>query len=224
MGPSNPADEMLRLAERYRQMSDSDLVKLARYRAGLTEAAQQALALEMSLRQLKAEPVEPPPPPDDPESPYAEDRKLFALITVWCVEDALRVQYALDVAGIPFFMGEEKATGVDSMTSNFADGVKVRIMRIGFNRAWAALAGYVASYVPESEKERIKQENETPDTRVCCPRCKSQEVILEDAIHDKPDPDVASQFDWTCVACGNKWRDEGIAACALKKKIDFSEP
>jgi hypothetical protein len=61
----------------------------------------------MSKRQLKAEPLElpPPPPPDDPESPYSEDRELIEFTTVWCVEDALRVQYALDVAGIPFFMG-----------------------------------------------------------------------------------------------------------------------
>jgi hypothetical protein len=226
MGLSNPADEMLRLAERYRQMSDGELLKLTRNRAGLTEAAQQALALEMSLRQLNAEPVEPPPPPppDDPESPYAEDRKLFDLITVWCVEDALRVQAALDVAGIPFFMGEEKATGVDGVTSNFAEGVNVGVMRIGYNWAGAALRGYEPSYIPESVKERIKQEKEGFDVRVCCPRCKSQEVILEDAISDKPDADVASQFEWTCVACGNKWRDEGVAACALKKKIDFSEP
>jgi hypothetical protein len=89
------------------------LLKLARDKSEHTEVAQQSLAVEMSQRQLKAEPLElpPPRPPDDPESPFAEDRELVEFTTVWCVEDALRVQYALDVAGIPFFMGEEKATG-----------------------------------------------------------------------------------------------------------------
>src|SRR5215471_9972409 len=114
MGSSDPAGEMLRLAELYRQMSDGELLKLARDKSELTEVAQKSVALEMSKRQLKAEPLElPPPPPDDPESPYSEDRELIEFTTVWCVEDASRVQYALDVAGIPFFMGEEKAAGVD---------------------------------------------------------------------------------------------------------------
>ena len=53
------------------------------------------------------------------------------LCTVWSVRDALKVQNILDVAGIPFFMGAEKATGVDEVTSNFAEGVVVRIMQIG---------------------------------------------------------------------------------------------
>lgn len=226
MGLSDPAGEMLRLAELYRQMSDGELLKLARDKSELVEVAQQSLALEMSQRQLKAEPLElpSPRPPDDPESPFAENRELVEFTTVWCVEDALRVQYALDVAGIPFFMGEEKATGVDLVTSNFADGVVVRVMRIGYSWASAALQGYEPRYVPESEKENRKQESEAPNVRVCCPRCKSQEVILEDTVHDKPAAEVASQFEWTCVACGNKWRDDGIAACAIKKKIDFSEP
>lgn len=226
MGLSNPAGEMLRLAELYRRMSDGELLKLAHDTSELTPVAQQSLALEMSQRKLKAEPIEPPPPrpPDDPESPYAEDRELVGVTTVWCLEDALRVQYALDVASIPFLMGEEKATGVDGVTSNFASGVVVRVMRIGYDLARSALQGYEPSYVPETDKENLRQESEAPDVRVCCPRCKSQEVILEDTVSDKPASAIASQFDWTCVACGNKWRDEGIAACAVKKKIDFSEP
>ena len=215
---------MLRLAELYRQMSDGELLKLAHDKSALTEFAQQSLALEMSQRQLKAEPPEPPPPPpEDPDSQYAKDRELVRFITVWCVEDAVRVQYALNVAGIPFFMGEEKATSVDHVTSNFADGVVVRVMRIGYYWACAALQGYEPSYVPESEKENYKQESEAPNVRVCCPRCKSQEVILDDTVYDKPAAEVASQFDWTCVACGNKWRDDGIAVCAIKKNIDFSQ-
>jgi len=53
----------------------------------------------------------------DAADPYAEDRELFEICAVWSLRDALQVQSMLDVAGIPFFMGEEKATGVDSVTS-----------------------------------------------------------------------------------------------------------
>src|SRR5262249_40437864 len=161
--------------------SDDELLRLARDPSQLTEIAQQALALEMSQRHLKVEPVkpvEPPLPPvfaDAPDSLYTEERELVEFITVWCVEDALRIQHALDVAGIPFFMGDEKATGVDGVTSNFGDGVVVRVMSVGYWWARAAVGDYEPSYVPEPEKERIKQESEVPEVRVCCPKCKSQE-------------------------------------------------
>lgn len=212
MSPLDPAAEALRLAELYRQMSDGELLQLAGDTSELTEAAQQALKFETSQRRLKAEPagLAPSPPPDDPESPYTEDRALVDFETVWCVEDALRIQQALDMADIPFFMGEEKATGVDGVTSNFADGVIVRVMRIGYPMARAALTGYEPSYVPEAEKERIKQEGEQADIYVCCPKCKSEDVVLDEA--DGADESVSSQFEWSCAACGNKWNDEGIAA------------
>jgi len=39
-------------------------------------------------------------------------------------------------------MGEEKATGVDYVTSNFPQGVSVQIMRIGWPWARQALKHY----------------------------------------------------------------------------------
>src|SRR5437879_5777615 len=48
--------------------------------------------------------------------PYSEERKLVEFLTVWSLRDALEVQSRLDAAGIPFFVGEEKATNVDPGT------------------------------------------------------------------------------------------------------------
>lgn len=163
MDTLDPAGEFLRISERYRQMSDDELLVLIPQSSELTPFAQQALANEVRSRGLKAEvedqgasapspfkAVEPDAPAfferespkfrdsggndfpsldslDDHDS-YEEDRKLVELCRVWSVRDALQVQRILDVAGIPFFMGPERATGVDEVTSDFAKGVSVQIM------------------------------------------------------------------------------------------------
>src|SRR5256884_6742374 len=54
--------------------------------------------------------------------PYAEDRKLVELLTVWSLRDARQVQSMLGGAGRAFFMGGEKATGGGSVGSNFCAG------------------------------------------------------------------------------------------------------
>src|SRR5690348_136986 len=110
------AGEWRRLAEHYRQMTDEELLAIARQISALTEGAQDALKQEISNRRLKIPSGEPSrrpePPPDVPEfdDPYAEDRELIHIATVWSLRDALKLQYVLDVAGIPFYMGPQKAT------------------------------------------------------------------------------------------------------------------
>jgi hypothetical protein len=95
----DPAGEWLRLSEHYRQLSDDELVGLARQTSDLTDDAQQALAQEIANRRLKIPPEEsvapssPEPQPDsteDGESPYAEDRELVVICTVWSLADALK--------------------------------------------------------------------------------------------------------------------------------------
>jgi DNA-directed RNA polymerase subunit M/transcription elongation factor TFIIS len=212
----NPALESLRLADRYRQLSDAELLALARTPAELTDLAQQALAGEMSARGLKLPPEErrvalprPEPPPD---SPYAEDRELVEACTVWSLRDALQLQNVLDRAGIPFFMGPEKATGVDMVASNFAAGLSVRVMSIGLYAVRQALQ----NYFPLDEPEPQPQE-ETKEIPVACPRCHSTEVIFESltgeedsAIENRAAQDPSSKYQWSCGDCGYEWEDDGI--------------
>ena len=141
----DPAAEWLQLSERYRQMSDNELLALARQISELTDAAQQILTSEMSRRGLKLQPEEPPAPPIparrlDPS--YDEDRKLVEIRTVWSLSDAVQLQTLLDGAGIPFFMGPEKATSVDTVTSSIVNGVSVQIMQVGLPWARQVLMNY----------------------------------------------------------------------------------
>jgi DNA-directed RNA polymerase subunit M/transcription elongation factor TFIIS len=212
----DPAGEWLRLSEHYRQLSDDELVGLALQTSEFTDVAQQALAQEIANRRLKLPPEEsatarrPEPQPDsaeDGESPYAEDRELVVIRTVWSLADALKLQSLLDRAGIPFYMGPEKATGVDAVTSNFANGLSVQIMRVGVPWARQALQQYFPGDEPPQEKA-----DESDNVAIHCPKCHSTEVVFEDLDRgpENSEGKPSSKFKWTCDSCGHEWEDDGL--------------
>jgi predicted nucleic-acid-binding Zn-ribbon protein len=216
-----PAGEFHHLSEHYRGMSDGELLDLARQPSELTEMAQQALASEIAHRHLKVEPEKPAPPqpqvwtpPETPDAddPYDEDRRLVTLCTVWSQADAEQVQELLGAAAIPFFMGQEKATSVDAVTSNFAEGVDVAVMSIGLSWAREIMQHYepINDQTPKEEKE--EQDGEL---LVRCPKCRSTEVVFEELAapaEGKPSPQILSPqvFKWICDSCGHEWEDNGV--------------
>lgn len=244
MGTFDPAGtEFLRISERYRQMSDEELLVLMPQSSELTPFAQQALANEVRSRGLKAEVEEEPSAPlapssfkpraferqspkfrdsaddDSPEADssdedgdpqdedlYDEDRKLVELCTVWSARDALKLQTILEGAGIPLFMGPEKATSVDRVTSNFSNGVSVQIMQIGL--PWARSA--MAQYEPEDD-QTPKDAAEPEEVAVCCPQCHSEEVVFEGLTSGKGTDDSPEKYQWKCDSCGYQWEDDGVA-------------
>jgi len=210
MATLDSATEWRRLAELYARMADGELLALARKQSELTEVAQDALANEMTFRKLKLQPeapAEPSQPPREVNPVYDEDRRLVEICTVWSAADALQVQQVLDQAAIPFFMGPEKATGVDSVTSDFAKGIGVQIMNVGV--PWARQA--LQYYEPVNEPGP-KQKEEPDELPVRCPRCHSTEVVFNSLIGDTPktENDSPQQFEWTCDSCGHRWKDDGI--------------
>ena len=190
-------------------MGNDELLAIARQKSELTDVAQEVLANEIRQRRLKVQPEEPPTRPPIPEtqldSAYDEDRKLVEICTVWSPADALQVQQLLDRAGIPFVMGIEKATGVDTVTSDFAKGVGVRVMNVGV--PWARRA--LQLYEPVNEPGP-KQHQEPDEIPVRCPKCHSTEVIFDDLIGEpQPEKDSPQQYEWTCDSCGHRWKDDG---------------
>jgi DNA-directed RNA polymerase subunit M/transcription elongation factor TFIIS len=225
----DPAGESLRLAEHYRRLTEDELIALASQKDQMTEAAEHALKMEFSFRGLTIPAPEPPvearpaPPPDDSddedesdddeevnadeEDEYAEDRKLVEVRKVWSEADAWRLQRVLDVAGIPFWMGKEKAVKVDDVTSDFAKGVSVKVMRIGAPLAGQAMWNY---YIPEDEVPEPTYED-AGDVSIHCPKCRSEEVVFEELVAE-PGRGVESpkKFQWTCDSCGYAWKDDGV--------------
>ena len=212
----DPAGEGLRLSEHYRQLSDDELVGLARQTSELTDDAQQALAQEIANRRLRIPPEEsaappsPEPQPDsaeDGESPYAEDRELVVICTVWSLTDALKLQRLLDTAGIPFYLGPEKATGAEAVTSNFANGLSVQIMQVVVPWARQVLQQYFPADEPPEEKA-----DESDNLAIHCPKCHSTEVVFEDLDRgpENSEGKPSSKFKWTCDSCGHEWEDDGL--------------
>lgn len=209
MSIADAAGEWLRLSEHYRRMTDGELLALARQVSSLTSEAQQVLRHEMEVRRLKPPAEEPPAPvvPEpDPDSPYAEDRELVEICKVWSLSDGLQVQHLFDVAGVPFVMGMERATRVESVTSNFGEGVPVGVMRIGVPWAWQALQNYEPADEPkETQPERM-------EIFVACPRCGSVEIVFE-GLSPRPrtrNDMESAEFEWSCDVCGYQWADDGV--------------
>jgi len=207
-----PASESLRLSEHYRRLTDDELIAIAQDTSDLTEMAQQALATEISQRKLTIpvpQPLSPQPTPasedaQTEEDPYAQDRDIVQIATVYSLPDALRLQALLDQAEIPFFMREEQATRAEQVTSNFRNGVPVGVMQIGVPWAQQAMQHYEPADEPVTPEDQPDQ-----DLAVHCPKCHSEDVVFEHL--DAPEADKNNQkFVWSCAACGNQWEDEGL--------------
>jgi len=220
MATLGSAEESLRLAEHYRGLTDEELIALAQQKDKLTEQAQQALEMAIFSRKLALQPTEPrsrqrsgpagaeansySEETPDGDDAYAEDRKLFEIRKVWSEADARRLQYVLDVAGIPFYMGDEKATSVDDVTSKFEEGLPVKVMRIGLPWAYSAMW---RNYFPEDERPEADYED-AGDVGIQCPRCRSTEVIFHELVDRAPG--AGPKYRWSCAFCGSQWIDDGV--------------
>ena len=206
---SDSASEWLRLLQHYRELTDDELLALARQVSTLTEDAKQALAGEILTRRLKFPAEEPgitPEPEICSDSPYAENRKLIEIRKVWSLRDALRLQWLLDRAGIPFYLGPEEAPGV-ALTSNFAEGLSVQIMQVGLPWAVEAMQSYIPADEPPNQEEEDRRE-------VRCPRCDSADVIFQRLTPrlQTTTCESAPRYEWTCHACKCAWEDDGVVA------------
>jgi DNA-directed RNA polymerase subunit M/transcription elongation factor TFIIS len=207
-----PASESLRLSEHYRQLTDDELIAIAQDTSDLTEMAQQALETQIFQRKLTIPTLQPPTaslPPDtgddQTEDPYAEDRQIVQVAIVWSLSDALKLQALLDEAEIPFFMGEEKATRAEQVTSNFRNGVPVGVMQIGV--PWARQA--LQHYEPADEPVTPEEQNDE-DVAVHCPKCHSEDVVFERLVDGPGGAQDSPKYAWSCASCGNRWEDEGV--------------
>ena len=97
-----------------------------------------------------------------------------------------------------------------SVASNFAQGVDVQVMAIGYPWATQLLKNYYPEDEPEEEPRRGGQ-----DVQVRCPICNSEEVVFERLIVTEATEDAATStpaaeetyapiYKWSCDACGHQ--------------------
>lgn len=217
MGTVDEAEQWRQVSEHYRSLTDDELIAIARDKEDLTEVAQQVLAAEIQSRRLEIPAEEQtedeggailPGAEPDPDSPYSEDQELVEIETVYSLRDAQQLEALLNEDGIPFYLGEERATHTDDVKSNFTKGVSVKIMRIGLAYATRARMNFHPQDDPE---ERDLEESKlTPEpVTLFCPKCRSDQVLLESSQADAS-MTSGTRFSWRCENCGKRWQDDGV--------------
>lgn len=192
----DPTEEYRRLKELYAQMSDGQLQVMAGQIDDMTDVAKEVLRAEISRRGLD---VHPPEGPGKDSAPSEED-----LTRIWVAEDSKEAQAVMDALesnGIPACLGTEKMEFVDG---SFEEKSAVKVVTPDQGRALQLFAQYFP-WEEESEEE---------DERVAvCPSCHSPDIVFQ-SLDTEPASGTAAKFNWTCDACGYRWRDDGLEQLA----------
>lgn len=195
MEPMDRAEESRRVEEFYAHMSNGELRALADKLNELTEVAQHALQAEISRRGLRTEIRDA-----RTDDPVTADEDLVALWRAKDLAEARFVKTILDSAGIASSLAAESAESVDASSGSLEDDLIVRVVKSNLPRAFNALAPYFPQE-EEGGKEYVAR----------CPKCNSPDIIFQSLDSEPPAGSVAhSKFNWTCDACGHKWKDDGL--------------
>lgn len=130
MKPSNFEPESQRFSERYSQMSDGELIKLALESAELSDEAWDALEEELDNRGLEI-----PEPEISPQPSALELRDLVLLRSFRDIPDALLAKGRLEASGIECFLSDENMVRMDWFISNLLGGVKLMVHPEDFTEA-----------------------------------------------------------------------------------------
>lgn len=196
------AEEWRRLKELYLQKSDEELEIVAVDAYDLTDVAQQALLAEIARRGLKIEMGKAPEPAPEPLGDFVPDVNELNLISVQQVfdrDDAKKVKDALNNNGLPCFLGPENVEEVEDIRGSFERGVDVKVREVDSQRAHATLVNTLAADSVEESAEYLAR----------CPKCHSDEILFLN-LDENATESIDRQFNWSCDACGYRWKDDGV--------------
>jgi predicted RNA-binding Zn-ribbon protein involved in translation (DUF1610 family) len=190
------------LAAQYAQMSEKELMDMARCYDGLLEIAQTALRAEFARRSLE------PPLVEEPE--HAEFRHLVTMQRYRDLTEALVVRTLLESAGIQAWIADENMVRMDWFYSNMVGGMRLQVEENDLAAAQEILEESVPSTINYGQGLDYVQPT--------CPKCGSSEITLGDgtergrsfvALYVLALPVPPREAAWHCEACGAKWIDEG---------------
>jgi hypothetical protein len=233
----DPAQEYQRLADVYRSKDESDLTVIASEANQLTEVARQALKAEIAARGLEIELAEPPPPEEpifayegseegeeDVEEPLQrseldEEYDLQVKTRAWTPEEAEKIHQQMTDARIAHFFGAENVDDPKDITSDFSEGVVVKVRNRDSQRT-SAFFFRLGQLEDEAERDAKdpdgildaeETEEDEPASAMKCPKCQNLEITLKHVDRLSPSPyTFNTRYHWYCEACGNKWTDDGV--------------
>ena len=190
------------LAAQYAQMSETELMELARSYDGLLEIAQVALRAEFARRGLE------PPLVEEPEE--WEFRRLVTVRRYRDLTEAFVARSLLESAGIPAWIADEHLVRMIWFYSNMAGGMRLQVDE----RDEAAAREILEEGVPGT----ITYSTEEAYVQPTCPSCGSAEITLGNgtecgrslvALYLMAIPVPPRKAAWHCEACGAQWVDAG---------------
>ena len=150
------------LAAQYAQMSETELMELARSYDGLLEVAQVALRAEFARRGLQ------PPVVEEPEE--WEFRRLVTVRRYRDLAEAYVGRSLLESAGIPAWIADENLVRMDWFYSNLVGGMRLQVDE----RDEVAAREILEERAPET----ITYGEEEVYVQSTCPKCGSDEITL----------------------------------------------
>ena len=190
------------LAAQYAQMSETELMELARSYDGLLEIAQAALRAEFARRGLE------PPLVEEPEE--WEFRHLVTVQRYRDLAEAYVGRSLLESAGIPAWVADENLVRMDWFYSNMVGGMRLQVDE----RDEAAARETLGEGTPET----ITYGEEKVYVQPTCPKCGSTEITLGGgtetgrslvALYLLSIPVPPREAAWHCEECDARWVDTG---------------
>jgi Putative prokaryotic signal transducing protein len=187
-------------AARYAQMSETELMELARSYDGLQEIAQVALRAEFARRGLE------PPLVEEPDE--LEFRHLVTVRRYRDLMEAFLGRSLLESAGIQSWIADENLVRLDWLYSNMVGGMRLQVDEHDEVAAREILDEAAPRTITYGEEEVYVQPT--------CPNCGSVEVTLGDgtergrsfvALAVLAIPVPPREAAWHCEACGADWVD-----------------
>ena len=206
MTPSDFEQRDEGLSTHYSQMTDGELLKLARHPWALSDEAWDALEDELDRRQLAVPEPESPPPIS-----ALEKRDLVLLRRFRDIPEALLAKGRLESFGIECFLADDNMVRMDWFLSNLLGGVKLLVDPGDFTQA--------AKLLNEPIPEELPVEGVGEYVQPRCPQCGSLDVVFAElnkkvsyttAWLGVPIPLVHN--DWLCHTCGNRWKEDSDTA------------
>jgi hypothetical protein len=190
------------LAARYAQMSETELMELARSYDTLVDTAQTALRNEFAGRGLE--------PPLLEEQGEPEVRRLVTVRRYRDLAQAFVGRSLLESAGIPAWIADEHLVRMDWFYSNLVGGLRLQVDEHEELAAREVLEQPAPGAIAYSEEQAYIQPT--------CPECGSDEVTPGGgtdtgpslmALHSLSIPVPRRTTAWRCGACGAHWIDAG---------------
>lgn len=155
-------------AERYRAMSETELMNLAREYDDLVDGAQTALRAEFAKRGLEPPLIEE----EEPEVSGEDDPDLVTVARYRDMPEAVVARTVLEDEGIECLLRDENTVRTDWLLSNAIGGMRLQVAAKDEARARELLTEPTPEQFPTDSGEDFVQP--------VCPKCGSLDVIAND--------------------------------------------